>query len=93
MYTAVHTLRYLIGLDKPHSQTTQAERDCLAAQPEGIGCSKSAFMKAFLRMSWQAQCLQQAFSMRSIRSRQADCLPVGAHCQEGDVAQPKNIVS
>jgi predicted O-methyltransferase YrrM len=35
MHTAVHALRCLIGLDKPDTQTTQAERDCLAACAAG----------------------------------------------------------
>jgi predicted O-methyltransferase YrrM len=35
MHSAIHSLRYLIGLDKADSQTTQAERDCLASYATG----------------------------------------------------------
>jgi predicted O-methyltransferase YrrM len=35
MKTAIHALRCLIGLDKPDTQTTQAERDCLATYAVG----------------------------------------------------------
>ncbi len=35
MQTAVHVLRCLIGLEQPHTQTTQAERDCLAVYAAG----------------------------------------------------------
>jgi predicted O-methyltransferase YrrM len=35
MNTAIHGIRCLVGLDKPDTQTTQAERDCLAACATG----------------------------------------------------------
>ena len=35
MKTAIHALGCLIGLAKPHTQTTQAERNCLAAYAAG----------------------------------------------------------
>src|SRR3954463_13803131 len=35
MQTAIHVLRYLIGLEQPDTQTTQAECNCLANYAAG----------------------------------------------------------
>jgi predicted O-methyltransferase YrrM len=41
MKTAIHALAYLVGLEPPHTQTTQAERNCLA----GYAAEKSRLVE------------------------------------------------